>query len=56
VKFQPGAFELLKFQKPAIYNWYRAVAFSNKDLGWIAGENGCILRTVDGGATWKKTH
>ena len=34
--------------------WLRAVYFLDQDLGWIAGSNGTLLRTVDGGSTWNK--
>jgi photosystem II stability/assembly factor-like uncharacterized protein len=29
----------------------RRIAFANRDTGWIGGSK-CILKTVDGGATW----
>src|SRR5213595_1806426 len=35
--------------------WLHAVYFLDQDRGWIAGANGTLLSTVDGGATWTKT-
>jgi photosystem II stability/assembly factor-like uncharacterized protein len=35
--------------------WLHAVYFLDQDRGWIAGANGTLLSTVDGGATWSKT-
>lgn len=35
---------------PALYGTY----FLNKDTGWIAGMDGVIITTTDGGVTWKK--
>jgi len=34
--------------------WLRSVYFLDQDRGWVAGSNGTLLRTTDGGATWKK--
>src|SRR5438105_12695545 len=34
--------------------WLRAVYFLDQSRGWVAGSNGTLLRTTDGGATWKK--
>jgi photosynthesis system II assembly factor YCF48-like protein len=31
-----------------------AVSFSNRWVGWVAGATGAILRTEDGGKTWRK--
>lgn len=31
---------------------YRDVHFVNRDLGWIVGENGLILNTINGGEVW----
>jgi photosystem II stability/assembly factor-like uncharacterized protein len=35
--------------------WLHAVYFVDQDHGWIAGGNGTLLSTVDGGVTWNKT-
>lgn len=35
---------------PALYGVY----FENKELGWIAGMDGVILKTADAGKTWTK--
>ena len=34
--------------------WLRAVYFLDQSRGWVAGSNGTLLATTDGGATWKK--
>ena len=34
--------------------WLHAVYFSDAKRGWIAGSNGTLLITNDGGETWKK--
>ena len=34
--------------------WLHAVYFVDQDHGWIAGGNGTLLSTVDGGVTWNK--
>ncbi|MCX5900603.1 MAG: YCF48-related protein [Proteobacteria bacterium] len=36
--------------RPALYGIY----FENKELGWIAGMDGVILKTADAGKTWSK--
>ena len=28
------------------------IDFINDDIGWIAGDNGTLLKTVDGGENW----
>jgi photosystem II stability/assembly factor-like uncharacterized protein len=35
--------------------WLHAVYFLDQNRGWIAGGNGTLLNTVDGGVTWNKT-
>lgn len=30
-----------------------SVYFINEDIGWVAGESGVILKTIDGGANWQ---
>ncbi len=41
-------------QLPELITFFhlRDVAFANSTMGWIAGSNGAILKTMDGGATW----
>jgi len=34
--------------------WLHAVYFLDQDHGWIAGGNGTLLSTTDGGVTWNK--
>jgi photosystem II stability/assembly factor-like uncharacterized protein len=34
-------------------SWLRAVYFLDQNCGWIAGSNGTLLQTVDGGARWR---
>ena len=34
--------------------WLHAVYFLDQNHGWIAGGNGTLLSTVDGGVTWNK--
>ncbi|MFN2577450.1 MAG: WD40/YVTN/BNR-like repeat-containing protein [Pyrinomonadaceae bacterium] len=34
--------------------WLRAVYFLDPSRGWVAGSNGALLATTDGGATWNK--
>jgi photosystem II stability/assembly factor-like uncharacterized protein len=36
----------------ASYGFLSDVFFLNNNLGWVVGNNGTILRTVDGGHTW----
>lgn len=33
---------------------FRAVQFATVSTGWIAGDDGALLKTTDGGATWKQ--
>lgn len=32
--------------------WFNGVFFSNKDMGWVVGQNGKILKTTNGGNSW----
>ena len=41
-------------QKSGTMAWLRAVYFVDQNRGWIAGSNGTLLSTVDGGVTWTK--
>jgi photosystem II stability/assembly factor-like uncharacterized protein len=34
--------------------WLRSVYFLDQNRGWVAGSNGTLLQTTDGGVTWKK--
>jgi photosystem II stability/assembly factor-like uncharacterized protein len=34
--------------------WLRAVYFLDQNRGWVAGSNGTLLETGDGGDTWRK--
>src|SRR5213594_3598124 len=34
--------------------WLHAVYFLDQNHGWVAGSNGTLLETTDGGANWKK--
>jgi len=34
--------------------WLHSVFFLDRNRGWVAGSNGTLLTTTDGGATWKK--
>jgi photosystem II stability/assembly factor-like uncharacterized protein len=36
-----------------IYTWLRSVDFSDAQNGWLVGGYGTILRTTDGGKTWR---
>lgn len=37
---------------PSLNLSYRGVHFADENLGYAVGDNGTIIRTVDGGATW----
>ena len=34
--------------------WLHSVYFLDQNRGWVAGSNGTLLKTIDGGATWNK--
>ncbi len=34
--------------------WWRSVECSDENHGWITGDRGVVMRTVDGGMRWKK--
>ena len=36
------------------FAWFHDVYFLNDAKGWIVGDDGVILSTVDGGTTWTK--
>lgn len=35
-------------------SWLRAIHFANDNVGWIGGSSGLLLKTYNGGQTWKK--
>lgn len=35
--------------------WLRAIQFVDDSTGWIGGSSGTLLKTTDGGATWRKS-
>jgi photosystem II stability/assembly factor-like uncharacterized protein/LmbE family N-acetylglucosaminyl deacetylase len=35
-----------------LYNYFRDVFFLNTQTGWAVGDNACIMKTVNAGATW----
>lgn len=37
----------------SIYTWLRSIAFSDAQNGWVVGGYGTILRTSDGGKSWR---
>jgi len=39
---------------PFIFELFNDMAFADDKVGWIAGESGLILKTEDGGKTWKQ--
>ncbi|MHB8652574.1 MAG: carboxypeptidase regulatory-like domain-containing protein [Terriglobia bacterium] len=43
-----------KKQESGVKAHINDIAFSNPDDGWAVGQDGTILRTTDGGATWTK--
>lgn len=34
--------------------WLRTVYFLDQNRGWVAGSNGTLIKTIDGGSTWKR--
>ena len=53
VSFQMARADWVK-QKSNTLAWLRDVYFLNEQTGWIAGSDGTLLSTRDGGATWTK--
>ena len=41
-------------QESSTLAWLHDVFFINENKGWIAGSDGTLLETADGGKTWKK--
>jgi photosystem II stability/assembly factor-like uncharacterized protein len=35
-------------------SWLHAVHFIDQNRGWVAGSNGTLLKTIDGGVTWSR--
>lgn len=40
-------------QKSNTLAWFHDVYFTNEKTGWIAGSDGTLLKTADGGKTWQ---
>src|ERR1051325_5753820 len=41
-------------QPSGTMSWLHAIYFLDENRGWVAGSNGTLLQTTDGGANWKK--
>jgi len=41
-------------QTSGTMSWLRSVYFLDQNRGWVAGSNGTLLETIDGGVTWKR--
>lgn len=50
----PPSFTTWRRQPSGSLAWLRAVAFTDARTGLAAGANGVLLKTTDGGATWRK--
>jgi photosystem II stability/assembly factor-like uncharacterized protein len=37
------------------FAWFKDIQFINQNVGWIAGTDGVLLSTADGGKTWVQT-
>lgn len=46
-----GSWELVRSQTDDLT--YREISFANKNVGWIVGDEGTILKTSNGGSTWQ---
>src|ERR1700686_3214471 len=59
-----GVFRLLPSASAATWTrqpsgtmaWLRAVYFLDQNRGWVAGSSGTLLKTIDGGQTWRKLY
>ncbi|OGJ89581.1 MAG: hypothetical protein A2487_15185 [Candidatus Raymondbacteria bacterium RifOxyC12_full_50_8] len=40
------------YEEGKLYNFFRGVFFINQQTGWAVGDNACLMKTTDGGATW----
>src|SRR3954463_10529371 len=52
---KPAAASSWTRQRSGTLSWLHAVYFVDQNHGWIAGSNGTVLTTVDGGVNWKIT-
>lgn len=53
--FLPSAFASSWTRQPSgTMAWLRSVYFLDQNRGWVAGSGGTLLRTTDGGETWKR--
>jgi photosystem II stability/assembly factor-like uncharacterized protein len=43
-------------QRSGTMAWLHAVYFLDQNHGWVAGSNGTLLETTDGGQMWTKAH
>jgi photosystem II stability/assembly factor-like uncharacterized protein len=43
-------------QQSGTMAWLHAVYFLDQNHGWVAGSNGALLETTDGGRIWRKLH
>src|SRR6266704_6786136 len=43
-------------QQSGTMAWLHAVYFIDQNRGWAAGSGGTLLKTTDGGQTWRKLH
>jgi len=51
----PNAFAASWTRQPSgTMAWLHAVYFLDQNRGWVAGSNGALLRTTDGGGSWSK--
>ena len=50
----PGFCSAWTRQPSGTMAWLHAVYFLDQNRGWVAGSNGTLLQTADGGTTWKK--
>lgn len=48
------SWQVLAAQLSSYGGRFRAVQFASVSTGWIAGDDGALLKTTDGGATWKQ--
>jgi len=46
-----GSWEMVRSQSDDFT--YREIHFANEIAGWIVGDNGRILKTIDGGSSWQ---
>jgi photosystem II stability/assembly factor-like uncharacterized protein len=53
--FQPSAYSATwTRQTSGTMAWLHSVYFLDQNRGWVAGSNGVLLKTTDGGTTWNK--